>query len=127
MLYYITKYKIIRSNVILFVFMFFVYYLFYIFSPELYEIDNSSNMTNYGIVNIFYFNTMIHREVAIGDITPRNWVLKLIVSWHILLVPVVTGISLFEDIINVMDDRDIKIEEQSRQSLHSESIPLLYD
>lgn len=121
-IYYLSKYRIIRINVFLFILMFSVYYGFYFFSPDMYGIDNSGNITNYGIVNIFYFNTMIHTHVAIGDITPKNWVLKIIVSLHIIIVFLTTCVSLVEDVNDVMDH---EIRSISSRSQRSESVPLL--
>lgn len=72
--YYISKYKIVRINILLFFLMFITYYCLFIFSPDI-----------------------LHTHVAIGDITPKNYILKLIVSFHIIIVFVTTCISLVED------------------------------
>lgn len=112
--------------------MFCVYYGFYYFSPEIYGIDNSGSTTNYGIVDIFYFNTMIHTHVAIGDITPKDWILKIIVSLHIIIVFLTTCVSLVEDVNTVMETHvHESVHGNSVGSIYvpsqrSESVPLLY-
>lgn len=127
--YYITTYRVIRINVIVFFMMFIVYYSLFLINPLQFNIDNeqpnNSNGTsvqrNFGIVDILYFNTMIHTHAAIGDITPTNWGLKIIVIIHVITVYVTTCITIIDDTHNhVMrndDTRSAMGEEQENQSI----------
>lgn len=104
-------------------------------SPDIYSIDTNVNNTNYDIVNILYFSTMIHTHVAIGDITPKNWVLKLIISAHIIIVFLTTCISFVEDVNTVVDEHE-EVRSNNRNNVsislfsnrsRTESTPLLYE
>lgn len=115
MLANILRYKAVRVNLLLFIGMLVAYYVLYTLKSDMFSIDNEYNNTNvnYDIVDIFYFTTMMHTHVAIGDITPSTWYLKIIVSLHVLVVWIMTYNSIIDDnrIIdnNRMEENNVQI------------------
>lgn len=103
--YYISNYKTVKFNVFLFVSMLAAYHILYLIDPTMYNIDNSPKKKNFWVIDIVYFTTMIHTHAAIGDITPGNYILKTIVTLHVILTYLMTFVSLASDISTVIDDR----------------------
>lgn len=99
--------------------MFIIYLGLYWFNPKLFYIDEDKKISNYWLIDIFYFTSMIHTHVAIGDITPASWCTKLLVTIHIIIVFMTTCISLVDDIYDTVEEYA-----EDTRSRNSESYPI---
>jgi len=105
MFYYPLNYKIVRVNLIVFLIMLCIYTsLFFINQEYFFYIEEIKDATNFKLINSFYFTCMIHTHVAIGDIVPINWLSKVLVSLHIIIVFSTTSISLVDDFYDTVQE-----------------------
>lgn len=67
---------------------------------------------------------MIHTHTAIGDITPGNWIVKIVVNLHVTTTYLMTLVSVIDDLDILVENRS---ETRSRNSraVMSEHSPLL--